>query len=344
MSSVDILADIEKHADKILQVCSYHRRDFDLVVIRSRPHEMHPVQASLQSAFQTLPTADLRILDCLPTELLLLILQKLDIRSYFNFRKVNRQARIISTSLWEYNLVSRHGLEGLRGLLRAELGPYFTINHLYRTLITDKCSTCGAFGGHLFLFTAERCCFDCLLSSTNYRVLSRFTFTRFARLYQNRFHHLSRQMLRTVPGIYSMLEKRARRPGHLIFAEKATQTLLDIGVIGDDAVRKLGSCGDQEELRFMSATAYPYYSLEDAKLEPGVSCKGCQIQHGLLYNTFIDRDRVFSTRGFLSHFSQCIGAQDLWIASERGTQPINEPQIIRSCGYFNELGPDGLPA
>ncbi|KUI57672.1 hypothetical protein VP1G_04950 [Cytospora mali] len=102
---------------------------------------MQPVQASLQTAFETLSTAELGILDHLPAELMSTVLRKLDIRSFFRFRQVNRRARVLSTELWEYKLVSKHGLEGLRGVLRAELSHCFTIDDLYRALITDKCST-----------------------------------------------------------------------------------------------------------------------------------------------------------------------------------------------------------
>ncbi|KAH8168016.1 hypothetical protein CIB48_g267 [Xylaria polymorpha] len=344
MSTADIVADVEMHANAILQVCSYHRRDFDLVVIRSRPHEMQRVQASLQSAFKTLPTANMRILDCLPPELITLVLHKLDLRSFFSFRQVSRQSRIISTSLWEYKLVSQHGLEGLRGLLRAQLASYFTISALYRSLITDKCSTCGAFGGHLFLFTAERCCFNCLLSSSHYRVLALSTFAKLAHLSLSQVNCLLGVKLRTVPGIYNMLERPVKRPTYLIFEEKATQILLTTKAIGESAVRNLGSRKEQENQRFMTATAYPYYSLEDAKLERGVSCKGCQIRHQLLHDVIITQDRVLSTRGFLSHFSHCVEAQNLWTESEKGTRRTNEPQITRDCGYFKKLGSDGRPA
>ncbi|KAI0541721.1 hypothetical protein GGR58DRAFT_528802 [Xylaria digitata] len=331
MSSVDFSADVEQYANEILQVCSYHRRDFDLVVIRSRPHEMQPVQASLQSAFEKLPTANLGILGRLPLELMSLTLRELDIRSFFHFRQ-------------EYNLVSRHGLEGLRGLLRAELAPYFTISDLYQSPITEKCSTCGSFGGHLFLFTVERCCFDCLLSSAHFRVLAPLTFAKLANISPSRLDRLPGQKLRTVSGIYSMLERPARRPKYLIFEDKATQMLLAIRAIREDAVLKLGGRREQEDQRFMAATAYPYYNLEDAKLEPSVSYKGCQIHHQRLYDVFLTRDPVFSTQGFLSHFSQCVEAQQHWAASERGSRPVDEPQITRYCGYFNKLGSDGLPA
>ncbi|KAI1288721.1 hypothetical protein F5Y03DRAFT_379455 [Xylaria venustula] len=345
MGSIDALADVGEHGSAILRVCSYHRRDFDLVMIRSRPHEMQSVQPSLQSPFQTSPTAALGILGRLPAELMFMILHELDIRSFFHFRQVNRQARNISNSLHEYELVSRHGLEGLRGLLRAQLAPFFTITDLYRALITtNRCSTCGGFGGHLFLFTVERCCFDCLLSSPDYRVVAPSTFAKLAKISPRRFDHPSAHKLRTVPGIYNMLKTPAKRPKYLVFQAKATQSLLAATVIGDDAVRRLGSHAGQPDQRFMAATAYPHYSLRNAKLEHGVSCKGCQIRHQALYGMFLTRDRVFSTHGFFSHFSQCEEAQRLWIESERGKRPVEEPQITLSCGYFSRLGPDGLPA
>ncbi|KAI1754365.1 hypothetical protein F4782DRAFT_494191 [Xylaria castorea] len=167
---------------------------FDLVVIRSRLREMQPVQASLQLAFERLPTADLGILGRLP-ENLCRWSSTSSAFVLFYFRQANRPARIISTGLWEYNPVSRHRLESLRGVLRAELAPYLTISDLYRTLITDKCSTCGAFGGHLFFFTAERCCLDCFLFSAYYRVLAPSTFAKLANISLCRLNHLAGQRL-----------------------------------------------------------------------------------------------------------------------------------------------------
>ncbi|KAI1498810.1 hypothetical protein F5X99DRAFT_307369 [Biscogniauxia marginata] len=344
MSSIDVPANVEENADAILRVCSYHRRDFDLVVVRSRPHDMQPVQASLQAAFETLPTAELGILDRLPAELMSMILRELDVRSFFHFRQVNRRARVLSTGLHEYKLVSKHGLEGLRGLLRAELAHCFTIDDLYRPLITDRCLTCGSFGGLLFLFTAERCCFDCLQSSASYRVLPPSTFAKLAHISPCQIKRLSALSLRTVPGIYNMMITPARRPKYLIFEEKATQTLLATKIIQEDAIRNLRNRKEQPGQRFMAATAYPCYNLENAKLERGVSCKGCQVRLELLHSDSDDRDQTFSTRGFLSHFPQCVETQHLWAESEGGTRPVNEPELTRRCGYFSQLGSDGLPA
>ncbi|XMA19205.1 hypothetical protein WAI453_011996 [Rhynchosporium graminicola] len=127
-----------------------------------------------------------------------------------------------------------------------------------------------------------------------------------------------------------MMEAPARRPKYLIFEENATQMLLATRVIKEDAARNLRSQREQSDQRFMAATAYPCYSLENAKLERGVSCRGCQVRLELLHGDSVDRDRTFSTRGFLSHFSRCVEAQHLWAESEGGTRPVNEPELTRA--------------
>lgn len=341
----DIRTDVKKDADAIVRVCSYHRRDFDLVVVRSRPHDMQSVQTSLQAAFETSPTAKLGFFDHLPVELTFMVLCHLDIRSFFHFRQLNRRARVLSTGLHEYQLVSKHGLGGLRGLLRAGLAHYFTIVDLYRPLMTDKCSTCGGFGGLLFLFTAERCCFNCLQSSAHYRVLHPSAFAKLAHMSPSRLLRLSGPALQTVPGTYNMMDTPARRPKYLMLEEKTTQMLLATKVINQDAIRNLRPRREQPEQRLMTATAYPCYSLENARLERGVSCKGCQVRVELLRGDshWLARDRTFSIQGFLSHFSECVEAQHLWAESEEGTRPAKEPEMTRRGGFLTPLGLDGLP-
>lgn len=134
-------------SDAVLDICAYHRRDFDLVLVRSRPHDTQKVLASLQTAFKSPPTSGLGILGLLPVELLFIVLRNLDLLSYFRFRHINRRARVLSTTVLEYQSVVKHGLEGLRGVLRAGLAQTFTIGDLYSPLIYEKCTLCGEFGG-----------------------------------------------------------------------------------------------------------------------------------------------------------------------------------------------------
>lgn len=343
MGNMDVLAEIEKHADEILHVCSYHRRDFELAVVRSRPHHIQLVQASLQAPFEASSTAEREIMDRLPTELVSIILRELDVRSFFSFRQVSRRARVLATGLWEYQLVSKYGLEGLRGLLRAELADCFTIDDLYQALLKDKCSTCAAFGGLLFLFTLERTCFSCLQSSAKYRVLALTTFGKLARVSRERVNELSGASLRTVPGLYSILGgPPGRRPKHLVYARKGTKALMNMKSAGASAILRTHEV--PVSYRFMAATAHPWYSLETAQLERGVSCKGCHVRLEAGDCVMGVRDTAFSSQGFLSHFSQCDEAQVLWAQSEGGTRPVDEPEFTRRGGWLSQLGSDGLPA
>ena len=68
-----VLTNIEKHAGALLRVCPYHRRYLDLVVVRSRPHDMKPVLAAPPSAFDALPIANFGELDGLLTEIMVII-------------------------------------------------------------------------------------------------------------------------------------------------------------------------------------------------------------------------------------------------------------------------------
>lgn len=338
-------ADIESSPDAIVRVCSYHRRDFDLVVVRSRPHDMEPVQASLQAPFETSPAGKLSNLERLPTELMWMVLRELDVRSLFDLRQASRQTRILATGLLEYGLVSKHGLEGLRGVLRAGLARYFTISDLYQALITSKCSTCDDFGGLLYLLTLERCCFSCLQSADHYRVLPPSAFAKMAHISPNRIKRSSVRILRTVPGIYNMMETPARRPKHLLSEDMAAQVLFANKNITEDVIRNLDSRKEQADQRFMAATAFPWYDTKEDNLERGVCCKGCHVRLERLRGRYNgNRWQVFSTRSFLSHFVSCVEAQVLWAESKGGSQKVQEPEFTRRCGYFRQSGPDGLPA
>jgi len=81
--------------------------------------------------------------------------------------------------------------------------------------------------------------------------------------------------------------------------------LLTAKVINQNAFRNLRIRREQPGQRLTAATAYPFYSLENAKLERGISCKGCQVRLELLRGDshWLARDRIFSTQGFLSHFT-----------------------------------------
>lgn len=330
-------------AATILDVCAYHRRDFDLVLIRSRPHETQVIQESIEKPFTTTPTVKLGALDILPNELLNIILRNLDLSSYFRFRHVNRRSRILASELQEYKAVVIHGIEGFRGMLRARLATYFTFEDMYRALTTETCSFCTRFGGFIYLPTASRCCFACIENAPELRVISMSSLSKLTKLSAKRLSSDIGYTLRTVPGIYSMEERPARRPALLLAEVEATRRLSELGLLTSDTSRALEARSEQKNQRFMTSTAYPWYDPTTGQVENGVSCKGCQIRLETLAVVSRARDDVFSSSGYLPHFESCIEAKALFNESEGGTRSVAEPEFTRRKGYFNTLDRDGLP-
>ncbi|KAI1046144.1 hypothetical protein LB505_008939 [Fusarium chuoi] len=330
-------------AATILDVCAYHRRDFDLVLIRSRPHENQVVRESVESPFAASPTANLGILDVLPNELLDKILGYFDIYSYFRFRHVNRRARVLASELHEYKSVATHGMEGFRGMLRAGLATHYTFGDMYRALTTETCSFCKSFGGFLYLPTAGRCCFGCIENAPELRVISMSALSKLTKISAKRVGLRVGYTLRTVPGIYSMEERPARRPAFLLAEREATRRLSELGLLTSDATYALQVRSEQQNQRYMMSTAYPWYDPTNGQVENGVSCKGCQIRQETLALISRDRDDVFSSSGYQSHFKTCKEAKALFESSAGGTRSVVEPEFTRRKGYFNTLDRDGLP-
>ncbi|KAF4439537.1 F-box domain Skp2 [Fusarium acutatum] len=188
-------------AASILDVCAYHRHDFDLVLIRSRPHENQVVRESIEKPFTTTPTVKLGALDILPNELLNIILRNLDLLSYFWFRHVNRRSRLLASELQEYKVVVRHGIEGFGGMLRTRLATHFTFEDMYRALIDETCSFYKNFGGFLYLPTAARCCFACIENALELRAISMSALSKLTKVSAKRLGLHTEYTLRTVPGI-----------------------------------------------------------------------------------------------------------------------------------------------
>src|SRR3954451_23515502 len=79
---------------EFIRIASYHRRDFDLAVVRTNPYDHDQVRSSL---LRTIPatSSTLGNLQFLPLEIVYEICFLLDIRSLLNFRHVNRRAQQI---------------------------------------------------------------------------------------------------------------------------------------------------------------------------------------------------------------------------------------------------------
>ncbi|KAI0180126.1 hypothetical protein GGR52DRAFT_529869 [Hypoxylon sp. FL1284] len=131
---------------------------------------------------------------------------------------------------------------------------------------------------------------------------------------------------------------------YLVFEEEATQMLLATNVIGEDAARRLRSQKDQGVCHFKAAMAYSCYNLEFARLERGVSCKGCQVHLEVVGCDCDNRDQVFSTQVSLSHFWRCAEVQHFWAESDEGHRLFVDLEVTLRRGYLSPVGSNACQA
>ncbi|KAJ3543617.1 hypothetical protein NM208_g3477 [Fusarium decemcellulare] len=348
--------DTQQNADAIIGACTYHRSEFDSVLIKTPESKLQAQAASLQTAFEASASSGLGVLDRFPDELTLLILRELDLVSYLRFRRVNNRARVLATSSREYKAIAKHGLEGLKPLLKAQLGHLFTVTDFYKALSSPNCKFCGKFAPFLFLLSCTRCCFTCLQISSATRVLSVPVSTTFAKAVKLPKKHLEEEFgpkLRVVYGKYTLETwPKVKTPRYLVLEKNAKETLVSLGLSQAAAKRAVQLQPEHQEhndirhlycYRYMSATAFPWLDPSRDKVERGVSCKGCQFRvEEYVGNNFPmmeppwgfnDRDRIYSADEFLYHFRSCAHAKKVWDDSQGGTV-VQESDFTREGGII----------
>ncbi|KAK3392390.1 hypothetical protein B0T20DRAFT_463656 [Sordaria brevicollis] len=117
----------------------------------------------------TTASPDLGILNILPTELIIPILNHCDIRTLLYFRLLNRHALSLVDLCPGYLPIRQHAPNVLRGILAIETGKYWTLPQLWNKLCQNTCdsppTTCnsrgGSFAGYLCLLKGKRYCWSC---------------------------------------------------------------------------------------------------------------------------------------------------------------------------------------
>ena len=99
-------------------------------------------------------------LDQLPSELLILVLLYTDIPSLTRFRRVNRRAMDLVSSVPEYAAIIKHCPDIIHDIVSMEADAY-DCRSLFATLSTTRCSTCEGFGELLYLIDCSRVCSSC---------------------------------------------------------------------------------------------------------------------------------------------------------------------------------------
>lgn len=323
----------------IVRVAAYHRRDFELALVRFNPCEHNSVRHSILRPFDGEPTSNLGDLECLPTELLLKICLLLDVLILFRFRQVNRSARRLVGVSWEYNAVVTNALGALCAVIRTKLGNYVTVPQMYTTLCTKDCRQCGKFAGLTFLPSFTRCCFECLQTASRFRMMPlSVAESRLGKSLKTK--RLTIPILHTVPGIYSMEETSRTRRIRIVAEKHVLDELMrtrgeqsEHGLLASPSVlEKTPSI-----LRFMAASAMPWLDAKRSGCRQGISCKGCQIAIETEASTdYGARDRVHSEDSFWKHFQICKQAQELWNSSLGGTIAVEEPEATKRGGFLGE--------
>ncbi|CCF37277.1 F-box domain-containing protein [Colletotrichum higginsianum] len=322
-------------AASILRVTSYHRKDFDLAVIHLNPHKFGYIRSSLFKSFASSLDANLGRLESFPLEILTSVCLFLDISTAFHFSHVNRRAREIVATIREYRQLSEHAIDCVCALLRTGVASRVSITSLYSALSTKNCHLCGSFSGFLFLSTATRCCFSCIETAPSLRATSLAKLSKASGVPVRQLKK-SIPTLHTLSGVYTMEEvTRTRRT--FIVAESHCLDALKRNEIKESQLT-FDLWSQSPILRFMASSSLPFLDPITEEIQTGVSCRGCQLvlEAAPSEARFDRRERVYSREEFLDHFHQCEEARNLWVLSQGGTVPIEEPFMAQQGGFFNE--------
>ncbi|RFN44613.1 hypothetical protein FIE12Z_11157 [Fusarium flagelliforme] len=321
-----------ENVDEILRVCTYHRSEYDDLLVKTPKGKLQA--PFIQNKFEKPDFASLGDLDRLPQELIQMTLEELDIVSYLKFRGVNHRARNLATAGRDYTVVVKHGLAGLKALLRVQTAQRFTLSHLYQALINPKCKYCRKFGPYLSLFTCKRACFTCIeisapLGAVAIPAPKHFCHT--VKLSRAQIERVCQPKLRVVSGSHYAVEPwpKVKKPRYVVRCKDAFPKLraLNPKIRSRDMElppphQTVLDVEHMYSLRYMASTAFPWYDPTRDKLDSGRSCAACQFRVEDHENGspvfsvppwgYNDRDRIYTDEEFMEHFRSCSFAKKQW--------------------------------
>lgn len=111
-----------------------------------------------RSSTSPLPVYNLGVLETLPTELLLDILEMLPVVDLMKFQLLNRTAKDLADSIPKYRAVFQNAPDTIRGILASKPSIHITISSMYDKLVQRTCDWCGKLAQHIWLPTFSRTC------------------------------------------------------------------------------------------------------------------------------------------------------------------------------------------
>jgi len=118
----------------------------------------------------------------LPTELLLVILEKLPLTSLIRFRNTSQSARHFVDTIPKFKQLVQHAPQAIRGIVALQTTVEITLPSLYKILEGRHCTRCGQLVQYFWLPTVSRMCFACvhirLLPLTKSELIRTYPLTR----------------------------------------------------------------------------------------------------------------------------------------------------------------------
>lgn len=218
----------------------------------------------------------------LPNELLCMVFRHLTCGDLEALHSCSTGGRITVLAFPPYHTLLTHAPTILAILKETRLARSFTITQIYETFTSTLCTTCGQFGGYVFLPSFTRCCVPCAETELKFLPISRdgarIEFGVKGKRIFDTLPHLS-----SIDGYYSTfsgeikyytqrlnlysreLVEKFRNPKHLPFMDRHSQRY-----IGDHSIKT--------HQRYMALTPLPCFIPKSASMEQGVYCAGCDIR------------------------------------------------------------------
>ncbi|KAF4449551.1 hypothetical protein F53441_7210 [Fusarium austroafricanum] len=211
------------------------------------------------------PTSSLGLLDAIPAELLLLILNLLDFQSLSRVSRVCFRGKIIVESLSPYRQVMQHAPTILTALTKTNLISRYPASLILHALQTYHCVSCLDFGAFLYLPTCERVCLECLNQNRGLWMITTATARKCFGLTQRQLQTIP--IMRSIPGTYSVrtLEKTHRKLYQLVSVRHAKQLGLDVHGSPEKLAEFMPSTPARGE---RSRKFYEFKRYHEAPLEP----------------------------------------------------------------------------
>ncbi|RMJ07871.1 hypothetical protein CDV36_012528 [Fusarium kuroshium] len=284
------------------------------------------------------PTQSLGMLDTVPSEILLSILEYLDFQSLCRLTLVCLRGKLAVESMRAYREMRLYAGNVLAALGKTRLIKYHSAALLRQTLHSSRCVSCFDFGGFLFLPTCERVCFECLYHNQGLHMMTPNTAKKCFDLTDRQLKSIP--TLFSIPGTYNVRNLISRkRVFRLVCVKQAKQLALQVHG-SPESVAKIIPKAPPRGIETNEAETKEYWMLRgfhEAPLEP----PGCDLS--LLPPKEEAPDDEFGgmaairmpylSNKSLDHGRLCRGCQLLLHLHDNGKLPL---RVLRS------LVPEGL--